>query len=422
VFKTSLTIPLWSQSLKDEIKVSIYDCDDDTGTKITASDLMGDTLWTSAELLALTTSPSTALPLLKDGKANKDASMRLCPPGTEPKSSLTTTTTSETKRDVPDTKLVDGQTTAATAATAATTGAVTTSTDSKTDAAPPTPVHHAATPSATTSPPPPVVTNTATTPTTTTASVVSPTPATSTSSTGAPLARVKVGINAGVRNLKKGDIFSASDPVVRAWVDGQLVAQTEWTKNVINYDFRREMNIPLIPGVNSELKFCVFDIDTEGKQPTDADLLGQAVIGSLTLLTEVSIHVPLLKPGAAPGSASVGTLILYGADAVVQEEAKRAGKGELIRRSLIAVGSKLVKMDLIGKSDPIAIASQKRAGNWIEIGRTEVIKYVLVFFFLSTLSLRVLWCHSSSCNVMIIGIVMMLFGRLHSYFHYGHNH
>jgi hypothetical protein len=32
------------------------------------------------------------------------------------------------------------------------------------------------------------------------------------------------------RGLKKGDILSASDPVVRAWVDGQLIAQTEWTK------------------------------------------------------------------------------------------------------------------------------------------------------------------------------------------------
>jgi hypothetical protein len=63
--------------------VSIYDCDDDTGTKITASDLMGDTLWTTAELLALTSSSSVDKPLLKDGKANKDATLRLCPPGTE---------------------------------------------------------------------------------------------------------------------------------------------------------------------------------------------------------------------------------------------------------------------------------------------------------------------------------------------------
>jgi hypothetical protein len=149
-----------------------------------------------------------------------------------------------------------------------------------------------------------------------------------------------------------------------------------WNRNVVNYDFRMPLQLPLSPGVNSEVKFTVFDIDTEGKQPTDADLLGQAVISSLTLLGDLALHLPLLKPGAAAGSASVGTLIVSAAEDVVKEEAKRAGKGELVRKSFIVAANKLVKMDLIGKSDPIAIASQKRAGNWIEIGRTEVIKYV----------------------------------------------
>jgi hypothetical protein len=31
-------------------------------------------------------------------------------------------------------------------------------------------------------------------------------------------------------------------------------------------------------------------------------------------------------------------------------------------------------MDLIGKSDPIVVAYQKRGGVFIEVGRTEVIK------------------------------------------------
>jgi hypothetical protein len=47
------------------------------------------------------------------------------------------------------------------------------------------------------------------------------------------------------------------------------------------------------------------------------------------------------------------------------------------KRLLKIAGSKFVSMDLVGKSDPIAIVYQKRLGNWIEVGRTEVIKYVI---------------------------------------------
>lgn len=139
-----------------------------------------------------------------------------------------------------------------------------------------------------------------------------------------------VAVGVSVRNVTKTDILSASDPVVRVAIDGQLVSQTEWVKDRADYDFKTPLVLPLIIGQSHEIRVFVYDIDKPDAQPSEKDLVGDATISSASLLSELSVSLQLTNKGK-----SRGTIILRAAEAAVIAEAQRTNKGELVKRNLL---------------------------------------------------------------------------------------
>lgn len=134
---------------------------------------------------------------------------------------------------------------------------------------------------------------------------------------------------ASVRGLVKTDLLSASDPVVRVWVGEKLTAQTEWTKNAVDYDFKQDMKLSVIPGSSQEIKFVVYDIDKEDAQPAEKDIVGSGTLTATQLLSEVKLLVPLTA-----GGKPRGTLFLTPTEAAVATEAVRSGKGVLTKKTI----------------------------------------------------------------------------------------
>jgi hypothetical protein len=77
VFQQTLPLSYFANGTdKQELKVSIFDSDDSSG-KVSKKDSIGDSIATIAQLLAAPSGAAIELPIIKDGKNNKDAIFKL---------------------------------------------------------------------------------------------------------------------------------------------------------------------------------------------------------------------------------------------------------------------------------------------------------------------------------------------------------
>jgi hypothetical protein len=133
---------------------------------------------------------------------------------------------------------------------------------------------------------------------------------------------IKVPVWFRVKDVTKQDWLSPSDPIVRAYVDGQLQGATEWSKNSATYEFKTPIELTLKAASN--IRFVVYDVDSSDKPADDKDLVGEVNMTSAQLLSELSSSWPLLRGGKGKGQLTITPL-----EATIKAEGVRNDRGML---------------------------------------------------------------------------------------------
>ena len=175
----------------------------------------------------------------------------------------------------------------------------------------------------------------------------------------------KIELSLYATNLKDMDLFSKSDPRCvlfekrsGKWVE---IDRTETISNNLNPIWEKKFYLNYNPQSSQELKFEIYDWDTNSTQLTRQDFLGRTEISLGTILTSPGKQLSsVLKEGGG------------GKITILSEEINPNVRG---RVSLQLAGNKLDRMDFLGSSDPYYLLSKKmQNGQWALVYKSEVIK------------------------------------------------
>ena len=175
----------------------------------------------------------------------------------------------------------------------------------------------------------------------------------------------KIELSLYATNLKDMDVFSKSDPRCVLfekrsgnWVE---IDRTETISNNLNPIWEKKFYLNYNPQSPQELKFEIYDWDTNSTQLNRQDFLGRTEISLGTILTSPGKQLSsFLKDGGG------------GKITILSEEINPNARG---RVSLQLAGNKLDRMDFIGSSDPYYLLSKKmQNGQWALVYKSEVIK------------------------------------------------
>ena len=176
---------------------------------------------------------------------------------------------------------------------------------------------------------------------------------------------IKVELSLHATNLKDMDVFSKSDPrcVLSEKRSGNWVEidRTETISNNLNPIWEKKFYLNYNPQCPQELKFEIYDWDTNSTQLNRQDFLGRTEISLGTILTSPGKQLSsFLKDGGG------------GKITILSEEINPNVRG---RVSLQLAGNKLDRMDFLGSSDPYYLLSKKmQNGQWALVYKSEVIK------------------------------------------------
>jgi len=175
----------------------------------------------------------------------------------------------------------------------------------------------------------------------------------------------KIELSLYATNLKDMDVFSKSDPRCVLfekrsgnWVE---IDRTETISNNLNPKWEKKFYLNYNPQCPQELKFEIYDWDTNSTQLNRQDFLGRTEISLGTILTSPGRQLSsFLKDGGG------------GKITILSEEINPNAGG---RVSLQLAGHKLDRMDFLGSSDPYYLLSKKmQNGQWALVYKSEVIK------------------------------------------------
>ena len=176
----------------------------------------------------------------------------------------------------------------------------------------------------------------------------------------------KIELSLYATNLKDMDVFSKSDPRCVLfekrsgnWVE---IDRTETISNNLNPIWEKKFYLNYNPQCPQELKFEIYDWDTNSTQLNRQDFLGRTEISLGTILTSPGKQLSsFLKDGGG------------GKITILSEEINPNVRG---RVSLQLAGNKLDRMDFLGSSDPYYLLSKKmQNGQWALVYKSEVIKH-----------------------------------------------
>ncbi|KAM4570023.1 copine-8 [Odontesthes bonariensis] len=182
----------------------------------------------------------------------------------------------------------------------------------------------------------------------------------------------KVEITVSCRNLLDRDTFSKSDPICVLYTQGmgnkewREFGRTEVIDNTLNPDFVKKFILDYFFEERQNLRFDLYDVDSNSANLSKHDFLGQAhctlgeVVGSMGSRSE--------KPlGGIPGK-KCGTII------VKAEELNNCRESVMMQ----FCGNKLDKKDFFGKSDPFLVFYRSNEDATFTIcHKTEVVKNTL---------------------------------------------
>ncbi|XP_034528857.1 copine-8 [Notolabrus celidotus] len=188
----------------------------------------------------------------------------------------------------------------------------------------------------------------------------------------ASIPATKVEITVSCRNLLDMDTFSKSDPLCVLYTQGlgnkewREFGRTEVIDNTLNPDFVVKFILDYFFEERQNLRFDLYDVDSNSANLSKHDFLGQAyctlgeVVGSLGSCLE--------KPLGGIQGKKCGTIIV------------RAEELNNCRESVMMqfCGNKLDKKDFFGKSDPFMVFYRSNEDSTFTIcHKTEVIKNTL---------------------------------------------
>ncbi|XP_075259122.1 copine-8-like isoform X3 [Convolutriloba macropyga] len=181
-----------------------------------------------------------------------------------------------------------------------------------------------------------------------------------------------VEISISCRNLKDADLFSKSDPMVVVFVQEfgkeswRELGRTERIDNNLNPDFVRKFQMTYYFEQRQNLKFEVYDIDSNSRKLSDHDFLGRAYtdLGQIVTNTKGWTMLKLGGPGVSQGTI------------MIRAEEVSACKDVCF---IDACAKGLDKMDwFLSKSDPYLEFSRCNEDNsFTVVHRTEVKKNTL---------------------------------------------
>lgn len=120
-------------------------------------------------------------------------------------------------------------------------------------------------------------------------------------------------VTVGCRNLPRKNWEAKSDPLVAMFVKGsdgtfEYMDQTEWLKNDLSPDFRKQLLVESFDGTDKQLKFSVYDCDSD--ELSEKDRIGSAVVSLNHLLTQPNNMFKFKLQKKQDDQAECGTLVL----------------------------------------------------------------------------------------------------------------
>ncbi|XP_037099254.1 copine-8 isoform X1 [Syngnathus acus] len=188
----------------------------------------------------------------------------------------------------------------------------------------------------------------------------------------ASIPATKVEITVSCRNLLDRDTFSKSDPICVLYTQGmgnkewREFGRTEVIDNTLNPDFVRKFILDYFFEERQNLRFDLYDVDSNSANLSKHDFLGQAYC---TLGEAVgSLGSRLEKPLGGITGKKCGTII------VKAEELNNCRESVMMQ----FCGNKLDKKDFFGKSDPFLVFYRSNEDSTFTIcHKTEVVKNTL---------------------------------------------
>lgn len=187
--------------------------------------------------------------------------------------------------------------------------------------------------------------------------------------TANPQSEVEISISC--RNLKDADLFSKSDPMVVVFVQDfgktswRELGRTETIDNNLNPDFVKKFQMTYYFEERQNLKFEVYDVDSNSRKLSDHDFAGKAefLLGEILASPGSTMQKPLSGPGVNQGTI------------MIRAEELDSSKDVCF---IDACGSGLDKMDWWGKSDPyLEFLRCNEDSSFTVVYRTEVKKNTL---------------------------------------------
>ncbi|XP_072233197.1 copine-8 [Leuresthes tenuis] len=182
----------------------------------------------------------------------------------------------------------------------------------------------------------------------------------------------KVEITVSCRNLLDRDTFSKSDPICVLYTQGmgnkewREFGRTEVIDNTLNPDFVKKFILDYFFEERQNLRFDLYDVDSNSANLSKHDFLGQAhcTLGEVVGSMGSRLEKPL---GGIPGK-KCGTII------VKAEELNNCRESVMMQ----FCGNKLDKKDFFGKSDPFLVFYRSNEdGTFTICHKTEVVKNTL---------------------------------------------
>ncbi|KAK6635208.1 hypothetical protein RUM44_000459 [Polyplax serrata] len=187
-----------------------------------------------------------------------------------------------------------------------------------------------------------------------------------------PTAEVELTLSC--RSLQGKDLMSKSDPMCvtfvqpfgeKRWVEYH---RTECISNDHDPDFLSKVTIPYRFEEHQNLKFEIYDVDSESSNLSNHDFLGMAQCSLGQIVSSGNVKLPLSPTKTGTGDGTHGYLL------ITAEELSTL-KDEIIMQFS---GIGLDKMNWFGKSDPFLVFHKStESGAFVMVHKTEVIKNTL---------------------------------------------
>ena len=170
------------------------------------------------------------------------------------------------------------------------------------------------------------------------------------------------------RNLRDADVFSVSDPMAIVYhkpfgnADWVELDRTECIDNTLNPDFAKKIKITYFFEEQQQLKFVIYDLDSNSAQLEDHDFLGKTETTLAKLVSAGTLQEPLYDPSRKSHFGSI----------IVTAEEMEACKEEL---TVQFAGKDLVNRKWFSKLNPfLEFYKANENGTYVLVHRTEHVK------------------------------------------------